>query len=55
MLSLIQKSGVSVFSLSQEPAFVKNSSFDWVLNLQVKDKRVLNILLSKIEFRQTHL
>jgi hypothetical protein len=42
-LSLIENWGVNVFKLSDEPSFVnKLCSYDWILEMKVKDKRALN-------------
>ena len=37
-LKLLERSGVNVFKLNQEPQLIKNSSFDWIINLKVVDK-----------------
>ena len=41
-LQLIEKWGVNVFNINQEPSKVKNCQYDWIINMEVSDKRVLN-------------
>jgi hypothetical protein len=54
-LTLIEKSGVSVFKLNKEPEFISQSQFSWVIQMKVSDKKMLNTILSKIQYRQVHL
>ena len=47
-LELLERQGVNVFDLNQEPQKVKNCQYDWIINMKVGDKRVLNQIQSKI-------
>lgn len=47
-LELLERQGVNVFNLNQEPQKVKNCQYDWIINMKVSDKRVLNQIQSKI-------
>jgi hypothetical protein len=51
---LIEKSGVNVFQLNQEPTLINHCDFDWVIEVMSKDKRLLNQIMSKIQIRQTY-
>lgn len=47
----IEQFGVSVFDLANEPALLSESSFEWVIDMEVSDKRVLNMIHKNIQFR----
>jgi len=47
-IDLLETHGVNVFKLDKELAIVKASRYDWILNLTVYDKRILNSIHSKI-------
>ena len=34
---------------------MQKSKFDWIIDLKVSDKRILNAIQQKIQFRQAHL
>lgn len=54
-LELIERGGVNVFNLNDEPELVKLSHYDWIVNVTVADKRILNAIVSKIQIRHTHM
>mmetsp|Transcript_5079 Transcript_5079/g.7691 ORF Transcript_5079/g.7691 Transcript_5079/m.7691 type:complete len:154 (+) Transcript_5079:1740-2201(+) len=41
-VDLIEDYGVSVFSFDREPELLKTSVFDWIIEMKVTDKRLLN-------------
>lgn len=41
-ISLIEKYGVNVFKLGFEPQMIQKSNYDWIIDLKVYDKRILN-------------
>lgn len=51
-VEMIEKFGVNVFDLNKEPQLVQRCAYDWILELDVTDKRLLNMIHSKIQFRQ---
>lgn len=50
-VSCIERYGVNVFKLGNEPQVVQKSKFDWIIDLKVSDKRILNAIQQKIQFR----
>lgn len=54
-LELIETSGVNVFQLDKEPEFMAHSQFNWIIQMKVTDKKMLNTIISKIQYRQTSL
>jgi hypothetical protein len=47
-VTLIETHGVSVFKLDKEPLIVSKSRYDWIIDLKVSDKKMLNCIHSKI-------
>lgn len=54
-ISLLETSGVNVFKLDQEPDLIRQCQYEWILELKVKEKRMLNQIMSKIQIRQAYL
>jgi len=50
-VKLLENTGVSIFNLKKEPYMVKYSEYDWIVDLEVEDKRILNLIHSKIQMR----
>jgi hypothetical protein len=39
---MIENHGVNIFKLDKEPNFVQTGLYDWIIELKVNDKRILN-------------